>query len=127
MSLRDFLSENVKALSERDVEVSDRFPRFRIRPIGADEDEEIRMQCTVRVPDGQGGTFPECDPNRYLVALAAKSVVYPDLDAVELQNSYGVLGRERLLLKMLSKAEFDALCAAITREGFADLVEQAKN
>ncbi len=127
MNLRDFLSENISPLSEREVEVSARFPSFRIRPIGADEDEELRAQCTVRVPDGQGGTFPECDPNRYLVALAAKSVVHPDLDSAELQNSYGVLGRERLLLRMLSKAEFDALCAAITREGFADLVEQAKN
>ena len=127
MSLSEFLRENVSSLEERETEISKRFPAFRNRAIGADEDEEIRTRCTVRVSDGNGGTFPECDPNRYLTALAAASVVHPDLDDAELQNSYGVLGRERLLLKMLTKAEFDALCAAITKEGFADLVEQAKN
>ena len=127
MSLSEFLRENVSSLEERETEISKRFPAFRIRAIGADEDEEIRTRCTVRVSDGSGGTFPECDPNRYLTALAAASVVHPDLDDAKLQNSYGVLGRERLLLKMLTKAEFDALCAAITKEGFADLVEQAKN
>lgn len=127
MSLHDFLKENVAEMSEREVVVSDRFPPFRIRALGADEDETIRVSCTVRVPDGCGGSFPECDPNRYLSAIAAASVVHPDLDDASLQNSYGVLGRERLLLKMLTKSEFDTLCAAITKEGFADLVEKAKN
>jgi len=127
MNLKDFFKENVAECSEREVEISTRFPPFRIRAIGADEDETLRTVCTVRVSDGCGGSFPECDPNRYLSAVAAASVVHPDLDDAELQNSYGVLGRERLLLKMLTKAEFDALCSAITKEGFADLVDAAKN
>lgn len=127
MELFDFLKENAGNRGEAEITVSDRFPAWRIRPIGADEDESLRRRCTVRVSDGHGGSFPECDPNLYLTAVAAASVVQPDLDDAELQNSYGVLGREKLLLAMLTKAEFDRLCAEITREGFGDLVEQAKN
>lgn len=127
MDLHAFLKENVEQLRHAEVTVSERFPAFTVRPIGADEDEALRRSCTVRVSDGHGGSFPECEPNLYLTALAAASVVQPDLDDAELQNSYGVLGREKLLLKMLTKAEFDRLCAAITREGFGELVDLAKN
>lgn len=127
MTLRDFFKENVQMPAERTVTLSARLPAFTLRALNAEEDDALRRQATVRVSDGAGGTFPECDPNRYLVACAAASVVMPDLNDVELQNSYGVLGREKLLLKMLTKAEFDALCAAITKEGFGDLVDTAKN
>lgn len=127
MTLRDFFKENVCAPASCEVTLSERLPKVTIRALSAEEDDLLRRQATVRVSDGNGGTFPECDPNRYLVACAAASVVTPDLDDAALQNSYGVLGREKLLLKMLTKSEFDALCAAITREGFGDLVETAKN
>lgn len=127
MALQSFLKENLGETEPVCVKLSERLEEFTLRPLSAEEDEGIRRRCTVRVSDGRGGTFPECDPNKYLVAVAAASVVYPDLDDAELQNSHRAMGREALLMKLLYKHEFDKLCEALTVEGFAELVQRAKN
>jgi len=122
MTLSAFLRENVAGYPEKTVTLSPRFPAFTVRCLSAGEDARLREKCTVHSPMGT----PEVDPNRYLVAVAAESVVTPDLDSAELQNSYGTVGREDTLLAMLAKPEFDTLCAYLTVEGFAELVDTAK-
>ena len=119
MELAAFLSERMQ-IPQSTVTLSERIGEFTVRCLTATEDAEIRSRCTV------WGETPAVDPNRYLVAVAAASVVSPDLDAAELQDSYRTVGREDTLLAMLLKPEFDALCAHLTVEGFADLVDTAK-
>ena len=126
MELNAYLRENVEGYPHKTVTLSERLGAFTVRCLSASEDADLRAACTVRVSDGRGGFFPEVDPNKYLLAVAAASVVEPDLDCAELQNSYRTVGREDTLLAMLAKPEFDRLCEFLTVEGFAELVERAK-
>jgi len=126
MELTAFLRENAGEFPQKTVTLSERLGEFTVRCLTADEDAELRERCTVRISDGRGGSFPEVDPNRYLLAVAAASVVTPDLSDAALQDSYQTVGREETLVAMLMKPEFDRLCEFLTVEGFADLVDRAK-
>lgn len=138
-SLTSFLAGNVEKRENKKVVVSNRFKdkgkpvEWEIRSISAEEDELIRKECTKNVPiPGKRNQYRQTfDSNAYLVKLAVKSVVFPDLNDAELQNSYGVMGAEALITKMLYKDEFDSLTEQLVSDSQAedinDLVEEAKN
>ena len=97
-----FYRENRKDREEREVLLTDRLAKdggqmlFRIRPMSQRENESIWKRCSE-------------DEKRYEGAVLAESVVFPDLKDAELQNSYGVVGAERLLKKLLLAGEYDRL------------------
>ena len=139
-NLSCFLAGNVEKRTNKKIVISDRFKDkdgkavpWEIRPISASEDEEIRKTCTKRVQVvGKKGQFTQdFDANAYLAKLAAKAVVFPDLNDTELQNSYGVMGAEQLVKNMLYKDEFDKLTEILIEEtdseNIEDLVDEAKN
>ena len=43
----------------------------------------------------------------------SRSVIFPDLKDAALQDSYGVIGAEKLLGKLLLSGEYDALRSAV--------------
>lgn len=134
-----FLAGNVEKRENKKVVVSDRFKdkgkpvEWEIRSISAEEDEAIRKLCTKKVQVvGKKNQFTsEFDANGYLSKLAAKAVVFPDLNNAELQNSYGVMGAEALIKTMLYKDEFDRLTECLIdstqTEDINELVDEAKN
>jgi len=139
-NLSCFLAGNVEKRENKKIVVSNRFKdkdnkpvEWEIRSIGADEDEALRKSCTKRVPVvGKKNQYTQdFDSNAYLAKLAAKAVVYPDLNNAELQNSYGVMGAEQLVKVMLYKDEFDylteMLVTAAETEDMEELVDEAKN
>lgn len=138
-NLSCFLAGNVEKRENKKVVVSDRFKdngkpvEWEIRSISADEDEALRKACTRKVPIvGKKNQFTqEFDGNAYLTKLAAKAVVYPDLNNAELQNSYGVMGAEQLIKVMLYRDEFerltDCLVESTDSEDVNELIEEAKN
>lgn len=139
-SLTSFLAGNVEIRENKKVVVSNRFKDakgnsipWEIRSISADEDEMIRKECTKNVPVvGKRNQYRQTfDSNAYLTKLAVKSVVFPDLNDAELQNSYKVMGAEQLIKTMLYKDEFDVLTEQLVAdsevEDINDLVEEAKN
>ena len=97
-----FYRENRKDREEREVLLAERVTAdggqmlFRIRPMSQRENEDIWRRC------GE-------DMKRYEKMVLAESVVFPDLKDVNLQNSYGVAGAERLLGKLLLAGEYDRL------------------
>lgn len=102
--------------------------------INSTEDEALRKECTKRIPvPGKRNAYtPEIDYNLYLGRLAAKCTVFPNLNDAELQNSYGVMGADALLKKMLTPGEYAEYLAKIQEvNGFdvtlEDAVEEAKN
>ena len=101
-----FYRENRKDREEREVLLTDRLTKdggqmlFRIRPMSQRENESIWKRC------GE-------DEKRYEGAVLAESVVFPDLKDAKLQNSYGVVGTERLLKKLLLAGEYDRLQMAV--------------
>nr|DAY51565.1 MAG TPA: tail assembly chaperone protein [Caudoviricetes sp.] len=141
MGLNSFLKQNVVEKEHIKIAVSDRFLRedgkpelWELKAISTAENEKLKNSCTKDVPiPGQRGAYrPEIDYNGYLLKLSASCIVYPDLNNKELQDSYGVMGAEKVLERMLIPGEYTDLLAEIQKiNGFdvslADKVEEAKN
>lgn len=138
-NLSCFLAGNVEKRENKKIVVSDRFKdkgkpvEWEIRSISAEEDEALRKSCTRKVPIvGKKNQYTqEFNGNAYLTKLAAKAVVFPDLNDAELQNSYGVMGAEQLIKVMLYRDEFerltDCLVESTSTEDINELIDEAKN
>jgi hypothetical protein len=139
-SLTGFLSQNVKkaenqtfAASERMLDDKGKPELWEISPIDAGENLKLRKNCmrSVPVPGRKGQFTQEFDTLLYQTKLAARCTVWPTLDDAELQSSYGVMGAEALIAKMLTPGEFEDYTAKILEiNGFTDtgeLVDEVKN
>ena len=107
---------------------------WEIKPLTTKENEAIREACTVDVPvKGKPNVYmPKVDMNKYQTKLICAAVVSPDLNNVELQNSYGVMTPEDLIKEMVDNpAEYTDLSVFVQNlSGFKTLqeeVEEAKN
>ncbi|AQZ46036.1 phage tail assembly chaperone [Paenibacillus larvae] len=133
-----FAQEAGEAMTEK-VVVSDRFKDkdgkpvpWEIRSMTEAENEEIRKSATRKVKSKNGMYTTETNNELYLAKLAVASVVFPDLKNVELQQSYGTLGAENLLRRMLLPGEYANLIEKVQEiNGFdkdiEDLKEEIKN
>ena len=126
--------ENVKYVaSKRFLDEKKKPIEWEIKSISSQEDEQLRKECTKRVQNGKRGQFTlETDYNLYLGKLASKCTVYPNLNDVELQNSYGVMGADNLLKTMLTAGEYAEYLSKIQEiNGFDisidEMVDEAKN
>jgi len=136
-SLQAFFAQNVQAEIVEEFVVSERFKDengkpipWKIRALRESENAEIRKAATKRVKV-KGQYVPELDHEVYVAKLIAESVVFPNLKDAELQKSYGVLGAEELLRKMLLAGEYSKLAQKVQEiNGFEDvneLAEEVKN
>lgn len=127
--------ENVKYVaSKRFQDKSGKPMEWELCCISSKEDEDIRKSCTKKIPvPGQKGRFTsETDGNLYLGKLAARCVVFPNLNSTELQNSYGIMGADNLLKTMLKSGEYSDLIVKVQEingfnESLEEEVEEAKN
>lgn len=141
-NLSYFLKQNVAQEENTQYVASKRFkdengdPVFwEIQSITPEEDDAIRKACTKRIPivGGRKGEYTlDLDSSKYNATLASRCVVYPDLNNKELQDSYGAMGAEQLVRRMLKPGEYVDLITKIGEvNGFdvtqEDLVEEAKN
>ena len=108
---------------------------WEFRHISSGENERLRDDCTIDVPiTGKPGLYRQKFKTReYLARLVAASVVEPDLNLAELQDSYGVKTPTDLVYAMVdSPGEYQDLCVWVQKfQGFdntlEDKVEEAKN
>ncbi|MGG3278861.1 phage tail assembly chaperone [Paenibacillus solani] len=134
-----FFAENAAMEVTEDFVVSDRFKdkegkpvAWKLRSITEEKNTEIRKAAMKKVK-GKGGVYtPEFDANEYVAKLATNCVVFPDLKDAELQKSYGAVGAEILLRKMLLPGEFGALTERVQAMNGYDqdinrVVEDVKN
>lgn len=139
-SLSAFMAQNAKTVDNRKIAVSRRFTdenskamEWEITCITAAENQKIRKDSLRNIPvTGKRGQYTQdFDAAQYQAKLAARCVVFPDLNDAALQESYGVMGAEALVSTMLTPGEFDDLIIAITELcGFTtdgELVDEAKN
>jgi len=127
--------ENIKYVaSKRFLDEKGNPMEWEICCITSEEDEAIRKSCTrkVQVPGKRNQFTQETDYNKYLGKLAARCTLFPNLNDVDLQNSYGVMGDDIVLKKMLKPGEYADYLAKIQEvNGFEasmeDLVDEAKN
>ena len=140
-NLSAFLSQNVVKVENEKHVVSNRFLdlnkkpiKWEIKAVTSQEDEELRKSCTKRLPiPGKKNQFTnETDFNKYAGLLAVKCTVYPNLNDAELQDSYGVMGADALLKKMLLPGEYADYLEFVQKingfeQSFEEKVEEAKN
>lgn len=108
---------------------------WEIRALTTTEDNAIREECTIDVPvTGKPGMFrPKLNAAKYVLRIAAKCIVYPNLNDKELQDSYGAMSAEDLIEQILDDpGEFNTLMNKIQElngynETFQEKVEKAKN
>lgn len=139
MDCKAFLATNVAKVENKKVVISTRFKdekgqpiKWELKTLSADDNDALERRCYVNVPIvGRKGQFTrELDRNKYTSLLLAETVVFPDLNNAELQDSYGVKTPEDLLKKMLTLAEYNKLAeemANASSENLNDLVDEAKN
>lgn len=141
-NLTAFLSQNAIQVEVEEHVVSKRFVdpetkepmKWQVGAVSSDRDEALRKQHTKRMPiPGKKNVFqPTTDYDAYLTTLAVECTVFPDLNNTELQNSYGVMGADELLKKMLLPGEYSEYLKIVqTVNGFDvgmdEAVEEAKN
>ena len=107
---------------------------WELKAIDSDLDEAIRKECTKKVPvPGKRGQYnQETDTDKYIGRMCVASIVYPNLNDAELQDSYGVKSADALLKKMLKPGEYTELKTKIMEVNGYDmsmeeLVDEAKN
>lgn len=137
--LSAFMAQNAVKQEHMRIAVSPRFmedgkpAEWEARALTTEEDEALRKKFTRHVQvTGKPGQFrDEFDANGYLAAMAAACTVYPDLNDAELQDSYGALGAEALLKKMLLAGESTLYFAKLQElngfTSFEEQVDEAKN
>lgn len=135
-----FMAQNVARIENKKIVVSNRFKdengkpiEWEIRALTNEENDELQRRAMVNVPVmGQRGAFTrELDNVKYSAMLLAASVVYPDLNDAELQDSYGVKTPEALINKMLYLREATVLAQEIAKlsnfDNLPEAVTEAKN
>ena len=139
MSLSAFFAANAAKTETVKYIASNRFRNedgepieWELRPLTSAEDRDIRASCSRRVktPGRKNVYQNETDSNAYVSRMAAASVVYPNLNNKELQDSYHAMDAVSLLEKMLLAGEFTNLAQKVQEiSGFdpEELVEEAKN
>lgn len=107
---------------------------WEIKPIPVRTYDAIRIECTREIPiPGKFGMYREkIDSDRLQVKLICASVVYPDLNNKELQDSYGVMGAEELVKEMIgTSGELMQFSEFIQKyndfEPLQEKVDEAKN
>ena len=107
---------------------------WEVGAIDSTEDELIRKGHTKRLPvPGKKNVFqPSTDYDAYLSTLGVRCTLFPNLHDKALQDSYGVMGAEALLKKMLLPGEYAEYLKIIQfingfDVGMEEAVEEAKN
>lgn len=105
-----------------------------IKSLTTKENDAIRDECTIEVPiTGKMGAYRQkMNTSKYIAKLICASVVEPNLNDKELQDSYGVMTPEDLIKEMIDNpGEYNDLANFIQNyNGFSTLeekVEEAKN
>lgn len=139
MGLSAFLGHNVEKIEGVKFKVSDRFKDsegnivpFILTPIDSKEDEKIKAECSVQELDHKSGKVNMSFDNiGYVRKMTIATIKEPNLHSQELQDSYGVMNPEDLIVKMLLPGEYTNLQKKVQQvngfKPFGELEEDAKN
>lgn len=106
--------------------------QWELKAVTTKEANKLQAECTVRKKSKNGQTILDFDSDTYLLKFVCAAVVSPNLNDAELQNSYGVMSPEELLVEMVDNSgEYTALSNKVQEiSGLTTLredVEEAKN
>lgn len=127
-------TENIKYVaSKRFIDANKNPIEWEIRTITNDEDEAIRNSCKEKsfIP-GTREVSIKMNQDKYAAELICACVVYPNLNNAQLQTSYGAVGAQELVKKMLTPGEFTDLFLMVSQAngfeaGMNEKIKKAKN
>lgn len=111
-SIDDFLSANVESIDTEEKVYLKRFKKpFIIRTIGAEENDEIKEDCSKLVVNRKTSVkSKQLDSEKYSDELVVRAIVQPDLNNAKLQQDCGTMGYPiRTLKHMLTVGEYAQL------------------
>lgn len=139
-TLKGFFKQNAKIVTEVEYVASKRFTDdegkpivWRIRVLTNKELDKLRDRFTKKVYEPGKRTAEErMDLTAFTDELLVRTIVFPTLDDMELQNSWGVSNELDLVKAMLNGGELTDLTRAIQEAqgfetGFEDKVKAVKN
>lgn len=108
---------------------------WKIKPISTKENDIIREESMIEIPlKGKMGQYRQkLNTSKYLAKLLVNSIVEPNLNDKELQDSYGVMGAEELIKEMIDDpGEYNDFALFVQNyngftESLEESVEEAKN
>lgn len=103
---------------------------WELRAVPTKERQALTDEC-LYLEETKDGERTAVDNTKLLRKIIAAAVVYPNLRDKELQDSYGVMTPEDLILEMVDcAAEFTALGEIVNKHGKVELgkaITEAKN
>jgi hypothetical protein len=127
-----FLKENVQAAENASLKL-DRFSEaILLRPLSSGESDLISDRCYKNKAGRKGKQERVFDAIRYNREICVASIVHPDLNDTELQESYGVRGADNLFSKLFLLGEANQILEKVSEISGIDTtmddeIEAAKN
>lgn len=130
-SIKSFLKKNKKKTENIKLKLESFDEHIELRIISGREYDAIQDKCYVNKPGRKGRQERVLDMSKFNNLLCSASVVVPDLQNAELQESYGVRGEQDLYGEMFTFTDHLKILEAISNasglDNFDDLVDEAKN
>lgn len=136
-TLKGFLNpkkvENIKyVVSDRFVDDNGNPLEWELRALSARETEMLQAECSNKPTKQRGSSNVDLDITLYTKKMVARCVVNPDLNEIDIQDTYGVSCAEDVLGNMLTSGEYALLSKKLLEingfnENFEDEVREAKN
>lgn len=116
-----------RAVSNRFKDKSGNVIKFVFENVTSERLEELRKDCTKRIPKGRGRQPEEkFDSDKFQAMLALESTVYPDFSAKELLDAYNSPSALEVAKKVLSVPGdyMNWITAASEANGFDDEIDE---
>lgn len=129
---KSFLKGNVKEVENVKLKL-DRFDEpIELRPLSAGEADDINQRCFVNKLGPKGKRERVFDIVKYNREICVASIVYPDLNDEELQDSYKTRGASNLYAKLFLLGEANEILEKVMEisgidTSMDDDIEEAKN
>lgn len=129
---KSFLKGNVEQVENVSLKLKRFDEAIILRPLDSDEAGKINDRCFINKPGRKGKQERTFDVIKYNREICVASIVHPDLNDKELQESYGVLGADNLYGKMFLLGEANEILETVMEVSGIDTsmdeeIETAKN
>lgn len=129
---KSFLKGNVAEVENESLKLGRFEEKIILRPLESGEADVISERCFKNKPGKKGKQERSFDAIKYNREICVASMVHPDLNDAELQESYGVRGADNLYSKLFLLGEANQILEKVTEISGIDVsmddeIEEAKN
>ena len=127
-----FLKGNVGDVVNAQLKLERFSEPISLRPLTPDEGDAITKLCYINKAGKKGKQEREFDVAKYNREICLASIVHPDLNNTEIQESYGVMGADSLYSKLFLLGEANEILQEIMdisgfNSSIDEEIEKAKN